>query len=173
MANTYTLIASSSAGSGGVTSFDFTSIPNTYTDLSLLFSVRTNYGSTFDGCLLRINGDTSANYSSKNLRGSGSSATSASSSSATNLFVGSIPGVNATASIFQNASIYFPNYAGSANKSLSVDSVSENDNTTAYALMVAGLWSSSSAITSLKLYPEVGTVFVQYSSAYLYGVSNA
>jgi len=173
MANTYTLIASSTAGSGGATDFTFSSIPNTYTDLVLEFSVRTDYTSTFDGCLLRINGDTGANYTIRNVRGNGSGATSASGSGVTNLFVGSIPGVNATSSTFQNAAIYFPNYAGSSNKSLSIDSVSENNNTTAYALLAAALWSSTSAINTLKLYPEVGTVFVQYSTAYLYGVNNA
>lgn len=174
MANTYTLIGSSTAGSSGSASFDFTSIPSTYTDLVLEFSVRTDYGSTFDGCLLRINGDTGANYSIRNVRGAGGGTiTSAGSSGATNLFVGSIPGVNATSSVFQNAVIYFPNYAGSSNKSLLIDSVSENNNTTAYTLLAGGLWSNTNAITSLKLYPEVGTVFVQYSTAYLYGVKNS
>jgi hypothetical protein len=170
MPNTFTLIASSTVGAGGAASIDFTSIPSTYTDLCLEFSVRSNYASTIDASLLRINGDTGSNYSSRYIRGDGSSVSSSSSTAGTSIFVGSIPGANATASTFQNAAIYFPNYAGSTNKSLSVDSVSENNATTAYALLSAGLWSSSAAITSLKLILDAGTLYLQHSTAYLYGI---
>ena len=44
MANTYTLIASSTAGSGGAAYIEFTSIPNTYTDLLVMLSLRTAGG---------------------------------------------------------------------------------------------------------------------------------
>jgi len=40
MANTYTLIASSTVGSGGAATVSFSSITATYTDLCLLASVR-------------------------------------------------------------------------------------------------------------------------------------
>jgi hypothetical protein len=69
--------------------------------------------------------------------------------------------------------IYLPNYAGSNNKSLSLDSAFENNSSTAYLNMVAGLWSSSAAITSLKVYPASASNFAQYSTAYLYGVKNS
>ena len=173
MANTYTLIASSTVGAGGAASIDFTSIPSTYTDLVLEFSVRSNYASTFDAAWLRVNGDTGGNYSYRTLRGDGSATNSVTGSAATAIYVGSIPAASATSSTFQNAAIYAPNYAGSTYKSVSIDSVSENNATTAYALLAAGLWSSASAINALKLYPDAGTLFVQYSTAYLYGVKNA
>jgi hypothetical protein len=49
----------------------------------------------------------------------------------------------------------------------------ENNSTTAWALgLMAGLWSSTSAITSIELYAPSQT-FLQYSTAYLYGISNA
>jgi hypothetical protein len=74
---------------------------------------------------------------------------------------------------FGNNIIYIPNYASSNYKSLSVDAVPEENGTQTYMILSAGLWSSSSAITSLKLVPNIGPNFVQYSTAYLYGISNA
>jgi hypothetical protein len=48
--------------------------------------------------------------------------------------------------------MYIPNYAGSSNKSVSIDAVTENNATAAEANLVAGLWSSTAAITSITLY---------------------
>jgi hypothetical protein len=78
----------------------------------------------------------------------------------------------ATASTFNNADLYIPNYAGSNNKSFSIDSVSENNGTAAVASLFAGLWSQTAAITSITLTSRNGN-FDQYSTAYLYGVNNA
>jgi hypothetical protein len=53
-----------------------------------------------------------------------------------------------------------------------VDSVQEDNQTEAYIDVVAGLWSNTAAITSLSIKSNAGS-FVQYSTAYLYGVKNA
>jgi hypothetical protein len=74
------------------------------------------------------------------------------------------------AGIFSSSGVYIPNYAGSQNKSMSVDSVTEWDGTFAWTTIRAGLWSSTDAITSLTLTVSSGN-FVQYSSASLYGVT--
>jgi hypothetical protein len=37
----------------------------------------------------------------------------------------------------------------------------------------AGLWSSASAITSIKVYPIPSGVWVQYSTATLYGIKSS
>ena len=55
MANTYTLIASNTVGSGGAASISFSSIPSTYTDLLVKISTRDNTGS-FNDMLLTFNG---------------------------------------------------------------------------------------------------------------------
>jgi len=173
MANTFELIASSTVGVGGSSSIDFTSIPATYTDLVLAYSVRSSRVSDFDAVFLRVNGDTASNYSYKFLRGGGSSADSGNNSTASFVYSGQIPATTSTSNTFENGAIYIPNYAASTYKSMSVDAVGENNSASAYAIFTAGLWSSTSAITSLKLYPENGPLFVQYSTAYLYGVKNA
>jgi hypothetical protein len=171
MPNTFELIASSTVGAGGASSIDFTSIPSTYTDLCLKIAARSDAASAYNDCYVQINGSAS-NYSTRSLNGDGSSASSNSNSGAnTSLRWSFIPGANATSSTFGNAEIYIPNYAGSANKSLSMDGVTEN-NGGAYMTLRAGLWSDTSAINAVRLF-IVSANFVQNSTAYLYGVKSS
>jgi hypothetical protein len=169
MANTYTLIASSTVGSGGAATIDFTSIPQTYTDLLLSLSIRTNRaGAVGSYFYLSFNGNTS-NFSSRFLGGDGSSA-----SSGTQAQLGGIEAnAGATASTFASNQIYIPNYTSSNFKSFSTEGVVENNATTGFDYLIAGLWSNTSAITSITITPENVGSYVQYSTAYLYGISNS
>jgi hypothetical protein len=169
MPNTFELIASSTVGSGGAASILFSSIPSTYTDIVVKLSVRSARASVGPSIGVKVNGSTS-NLTGRALTGDGAAATS---TTKTNGYVGQATGANATASTFGNLEVYFPNYAGSTNKSFSSDSVGENNATTAYSDLVAGLWSQTAAITSLEFYDIGVGDFVQYSTAYLYGVKNA
>ena len=171
MAN-MTLISSVTVGSGGASSIDFTSIPSTYTDLVLEYSLRGNLSSRLTYVMVEFNG-LATNQTGKLLAGDSASAYSASYS---NIFTGAT-GSNATASTFGSGQIYIPNYASSNNKSLSIDYVGENNSTSADAWLFAGLWSSSAAINRITLYAADGgfsktQTFNQYSTAYLYGVTN-
>jgi hypothetical protein len=161
--NTFTLIASATAGSGGAASLDFTSIPSTYTDLCVKISARS--AGTDGDSFFTINGS-SANFTYRRLEGNGTSATSISS---TGGFWGNIPTSSQTASTFSNTELYIPNYAGSTNKSFQADGVAENNATLAYMRLVAGLWSQTSAITSLS-FSTYGANLAQYTTAYLYGI---
>jgi hypothetical protein len=178
MANTYTLIASSTVGSGGAASIDFSSIPATYSDLCLKYSLRSNLAQVYGDTFIYINGSQTS-YSSKLLEGSGAGSGSSNSGASTYVYGEDGVGNSATANTFSNAETYFPNYAGSNNKSFSVDSVGENNATTAYIMLVAGLWSNTSAINRITLSTSATSItggtqlFLQYSTAYLYGVNNA
>jgi hypothetical protein len=77
-----------------------------------------------------------------------------------------------TANTFGNGEFYIPNYAGSANKSVSVDGITESNETLALSMLTASLWSDSAAITSITLTAGIPN-FVQYSTFYLYGISNS
>ena len=117
---------------------------------------------------MRINGATT-NFTYRSLEGSGSTAASYN-GSVSNY---GIPEVSSyTSSTFSSHEVYIPNYAGSTNKSFSVDAVTENNATASYADLIAGLWANSAAINQLTFYAPTGS-FVQYSTAYLYGVKNA
>lgn len=154
-------------GAGGAANITFTSIPNTYTDLVVFASVRTNGASGSDQMLIKFNGSTSG-YSARLLGGTGSSASSVSIAQ----YVMPNNTTGQTASTFNSGQLYIANYAGSTNKSYSAEGVQENNGTSAYMWMTAGLWSNTAAITSIELYPS-SDQFVQHSTAYLYGVSNA
>jgi hypothetical protein len=172
MANTYTLISSVTVGSGGAANIDFTGIPSTYTDLLVKYSIRDSNNSTSQNINLTFNNAGGTAYSEKLLYGSGSAAQSFSSSSAANINFQYATGALATASTFSNGEIYIPNYAGSTAKSVSIDSVIENNATATAMGLTAGLSSNTAAITSVKLASPSGTL-QQYSTAYLYGISNA
>jgi hypothetical protein len=171
MANTFELIASSTVGSGGAANIDFTSIPSTYTDLVLVTSARDVSAATDDFIYARFN-SSATGYSGILLRGNGSTA-AAGGIGTTYAYVGQIEGTGRTASTFTNSTCYIPNYAGSSQKSYSVDTVSENNATAAYAAIIAGLWTGTAAISSITLTSATGSNFAQYTTAYLYGVKNA
>ena len=166
MPNTFTLIASSTVGSGGAATIEFTSIPATYTDLCLKLSARGDAANT--AVKIQFNSSTS-NLSTRYLYGSGSAASSF--TDASNIFAYANSS-SYTASTFANSEIYIPNYSGSSNKSVSVDAVTETNAAAADMALFAGLWSDSSAITSIKLLPNSGN-FAQHSTAYLFGIKNS
>jgi len=106
----------------------------------------------------------------RRLTGTGAAASSGSGTGDTSLFLDNPSSNSATASTFGNGEYYIPNYTSSNYKSVSADAVSENNNTTAYARLTAGLWSNTAAITSIRLTPDTGTAWVTNSTATLYGV---
>ena len=155
-------------GAGGAANFTFTTIPNTYTDLLLVISARTNTGSNVEGSTITFNG--SNTYATRYLQGDGGSAASG---TQTILNAALFNGASATANTFGNSQIYIPNYAGTTQKSISGDGVSENNATQAFTGLFAASATLTSAITSITIAGNAGGSFVQYSTAYLYGVSNA
>jgi len=166
MALTYQAIATTTVGSGGAANIEFTSIPATYTDLKLVYSTRVNVGGGQNGIYISLNNNTS-NFTAKHIQGDGSSVASFGIAR----FAGYSAASGATANTFSNGELYFPNYSSSNNKSFSGDVGQENNQTTAYLLMGAHLWSDSAAITSIKITPDTAN-FVQHSTATLYGIKN-
>lgn len=170
MATTYEAIATVTVGAGGASNITFSSIPATYTDLVLKVSIRSDRtsASNVDDVKIAFNG-VSTNQSARILQGNGSSASSATDT----LIYGYCTNNSATANTFGNQEFYIPNYAGSNNKSISGDSVAETNGTTVWMDLMAGLWSSSSAINQITLTPYTGPNFMQYSTATLYGIKNS
>jgi hypothetical protein len=169
MATAITLISSVTVGSGGAANIDLTSIPATYTDILIVSSLRNSGDSA--GITVTVNNSTST-YTNKRLYSDGSSAASDSYLTSGLPLAGGADASSYTANTFSNFLLYIPNYAGSNYKSISSDAVSENNSTGIYMSLNATLWSNTAAITSVKLTSDAGG-FVQYSTAYLYGISNA
>jgi hypothetical protein len=167
----WTRIAHTEVGSGGAANITFSSIANTFTDLALFVSLRSNQADTYDYIELTFNGSTS-NYSLRSLYAAGSGgAVSGSVSGKTFMEAGMAGGNSATSSTFGNAYFYIPNYAGSTNKSVSGDLVTENNASQAWQWIIAGLWSDTTAINSIGLTARDGSLWLEYSSATLYGIT--
>ena len=168
MANPQMILIASSTLGANASSYTFSSIPQIYTDLLLKVSSRIDYTGAGDYFKVEFNGTTTGN-TEKYLYGSGSGTGSFSGS----LIESNLSSGGATANTFGNCEIYISNYTSGTNKTVSIDTVYENNATAAQQALVGGLWSNTAAITSIKLTPEgAGTNnFVTYSSFYLYGIT--
>lgn len=175
MANTYEAIATVTVGSGGTSSISFSSIPQTFTDLCILLSLKnpsTTSNENGQDMSFRLNGDTGSNYYSKILYRTVTQG-SASDTGTSMTWVGqSNNNASTMTNTFSNIYVYIPNYTSSNAKSLSVDSVAEANANTYGFIMTAGLWNNTAAITSMSWTPNGGT-FSQYSTATLYGIKKS
>ena len=162
--STYTPIATATTSSSAA-SYTFSSISGAYTDLVIVV----NGGSaTAIDLSLRVNSDTGSNYSATRLTLDNLTPVSGRTTSATSLRV-SDGGSLTTTLAATNHIIQIMNYA----------------NTTTYKTLIArcnraaggldatvGLWSSTSAITSIELFPGTST-FVNGTTLTLYGIAAA
>jgi hypothetical protein len=136
MAATYTPIASITLGDA-TPSVTFSSIPQTYTDLIIV-----GQGSAAGDIFVRFNSDSSALYSYTRVFGSGASSLSDRATGQTSYFL--------TTGGFSNSSFIFQlnNYSNSTTYKTSL---TRNTNPTDYVGLVAGLYRSTAAITSILL----------------------
>jgi len=155
--------------SSPVSSVDFTSIPQGYTDLIVKASVRTNYSGTEGALLIGFNGST-ANFTLMMLRGSGSTTGSFTRTTFSENRICYINSAGGTASTFANVEITIPNYTSANYKSMNIEGVQEGNTTTVYSALTAGLWSQTAAITSLNFTIGSADVFSANSTFTLYGV---
>jgi hypothetical protein len=171
--NTMTKIQTVTVGSGGTSSIDFTSIPQTYTDLKLLLSLRgtASGGAYAHYAVLSFNGNTS-NRSWRRIAGYGTNQKYSDNSSSV-ITMGSIPSSGVTSSTFSNFEWYIPNYASTSSyKTWSVDGVVENNSSTDWEnFFMSQIWSDNSAISSISITLDSGN-FAEFSTATLYGISS-
>ena len=149
-------------------SIEFTSIPSTFTDLVIVSSLRTDNNpdsATYGLAGLSINGST-ANLTQRFLSGTGNIVVSGSGTAINIVTAGSTN----TANTFGNFAVYIPNYTSSVAKSISIDNVTENNATVAYQTLFAGLWNSTSVISSFAFTAGGAGNFVAGSIISLYGV---
>jgi hypothetical protein len=170
MANTYKLI-SSSVLSTSASSFTFSSIPATFTDLVLKTSVRSDVSNVQYDLQVSMNSTGGTSHSYTLFRGYSPSGDTFRGSSV-GYILGNSSGGGATANTFGNSQMYIPNYAGSTFKPASFNNANETNASTIFLYTTAGLFNSTSAITSIIL-TSPSYNFVSGSSFYLYGVKNS
>jgi hypothetical protein len=160
MASTYTPIATYTTPSAQ-SSYTFTSIPSTYTDLVIVGSVKV--GSSGDYLGLQFNGDTGSNYSRTRLSGNGSSASSEREANSVRVNM-----YNQSSANFYSNILHIMNYA---NTTTYKTFLSRNDIADWNTNAQVGLWRSTSAITSITL---IGGGNLQADTTFtLYGIEAA
>lgn len=165
---TYTLIASNTLNSS-TTSVTFSSIPSTYTDLILVMNCW--QPSSTGEIQIQFNGDTGTNYSYTRLEGNHNGAESLRSSNNTKLFVGAL----STSSYPTVSTVHILDYANTTTYKSSLVRHNSLYSSNVFPIntgAIAGLWRSTSAITSMTIdqYNTGDGNFASGSTFKLYGI---
>jgi hypothetical protein len=147
-------------------SIEFVSIPQNFTDLFVLASVRGARSAILETIRLHFNNNTSG-YSRRTLFSEGGSLGS---ETQTDRLLCAINGSNSTSNNFSNFSAYIPNYTVSKNKSFYADSATEHDGSLTALWLTAGLWSNTEPIISLSFVPGNANLLAG-STISLYGIT--
>jgi hypothetical protein len=146
----------------------FSSIPQTFTDLLLVTSLRDNTANSgWENAFIYPN-NSSANMASRFLFGWSTNVGSGINTPAV-IYHQTARGNN-TANTFSNSSVYICNYRAATAKAISADTSVERNDVAAINAITAALWNDTAAITSLTITAATGS-FVQFSSATLYGIA--
>lgn len=158
--------------SGSASNVTFSSIPGTFTDLIVEVSGRSDKsGTTYDDLRMQLNADTGSNYDYNHLQINNTSVSGVAGAASAFFFVGFLTGATAPTNVGCSTQIILPNYAGTTFQK-NVDYKSQLNQSNA----VSGLWQingsgwyrSTSAITSVKVYPATSN-FVNGSVVSLWG----
>jgi len=170
-------IATVTVGSGGASSIEFSSIPQSYEHLQIRGLGRSTIADTNDFAIIKFNSDSGANYTYHYLRGDGTSASAQGSGYGTSDYLrsaGFISGANATAQVFGTTIIDILDYTNT-NKLKTIRTLTGKDansnNADGRVYLFSMLWGSTSAITTITLTTQAN--WAQYSSFALYGVKRA
>lgn len=170
---TYEPIATSTVSGSSITSYTFSSISSSYTDLILICSLQSTRAT--DGSVsvrIRLNGDTATNYSSTQIYGNGTSALSGISSTADAIYqIGEAPGGPTLTNVFGLTKINLFSYTGSTNKSVLSEWAADR-NGAGITGRTVGLWRNTAAITSITVYCSTNNIAVG-STLSLYGIKAA
>lgn len=170
----YDSIATSTVGAGGAASVTFSSIPATYTHLQVRMIARDNRASnTSDSGAFRFNSDSGTNYAYHALIGTGSSATVSAVDTYNRGLIDRFSASTAGSNTFGAVVMDILDYANTS-KYKTVRMLGAYDNNgDGQIVLSSGLWQSTSAISTILIYPNVGTSWDQYSQFALYGIKGA
>ena len=146
------------------TSLTFSNIPQTYTDLVLVTSIK---GSTVAEADIRFNQDASSNYSVTRYLANGSSAISDRGANSTKIDVNYY---DTNAGIYPVGVTNILNYSNSTIYKNTLTKWANLGSSDAYVMFGTGMWRNIAPITSITIYPSSGT-FSAGSTFDLYGIS--
>jgi hypothetical protein len=155
-----------------VTSITFSSIPQTYKHLQLRHIARNSGANTDLNIAARFNGDSSSIYSEHYFYGSGTAAAAGANVNTNAILFGRMTGANSTSGLFGISVNDILDYTNT-NKFKTHRCFCGHDQTgSGFIFMFSGNWRSTSAITSITIYPgDFATTFAAGSSFALYGIN--
>jgi hypothetical protein len=165
----YESIATVTVGSTPATEIVFSSIPQTYTHLQIRALVRNNRAAQTSNTYFRFNGDTGNNYAFHAMLGNGSTTSSYGGSSA-NVQLSTDPSGNFTASCFAGQIYDFLDYRNTNKNKTTRILLGFDGNGSGEAHLASDLWNNTSAISSIRFFPNSGE-YVQYTTFALYGIN--
>ena len=169
----FTVIDHTEVGAAGVASWEVTGISASYDHLYIVASARHNQAGYLDSMLFQLNSDSGTDYTQTRLGTNGSTFSNRSATQIT----AELPADSVTANTFGTFSAWIPNYANTSHfKPVLIQGAVEGATTalnTFQVYVVAGLYSSTAAVSAVKLVGQGSDVFVQYSTFTLYGVTGA
>lgn len=171
MANTFTLIQSHTLGSNAA-GVDFTSIPDTYTDLLLYFSTRNNTP-VEEWVQVGFNNSTST-YTDIIMWCDDGTLRSAITGDQPS-FAGSLAQNGSASNTWSNNSYYIPNYQASIGKSMTGHSYQvSTSQSRSYWGFHGNKWANTAAITTInvKTRQSPNAAILAGSTFYLYGIKN-
>jgi len=177
--NSYESIATTTVGAGGVSSITFSSIPSTYTHLQVRCFTQTNRGTyNIDSFGMALNGVGGTSYTTHYMQSQnqGNGTVVAGSNVGTGSFNPICDTTTSTgAGGFGAAIIDILDYTNT-NKNRTIRALSGADangllaSYTTTVQLSSGLFSNTSAISQIVLFPTYSSLFNQYSSFALYGI---
>ena len=168
-ASSYESIMTSTVAGGGTSYVEFTSIPSTFTHLQIRLINDTSAGDI--NIKAQFNGDTGSNYSWHTLYGSGAGAYS-DFNGVSSTYYGSFSRGGNGSGIFGTSVADILDYKNT-NKYKTVRTLAGKDsNGGGIIWLSSGLWQSTAAISSIKIFPDSGN-FAQYSQFALYGIKGS
>lgn len=171
--NSFKSIATVTVGSGGQANVEFTSIPSTYTHLQIRGVARTNRsaGST-DTVLVRFNGETGNNYTIHDIYGNASSANVEGGGNQGYIKGFQVGSTGDASGIFGAGVIDILDYTNTNKLRVAriLGGVHTGGGNANIQLSSGMRTNSTTALTSVLLYPASGTAFEQHTTFALYGI---
>ena len=177
MAETFTLIETYTVPSGGISTITFSNIPQTYTDLMILGSLKTSRNADNDFIKGYFNSDqTDSNYAGFiAYNGGGTIAGGTFSALGAPRYFGDVPanaGAN-NSNWFSSTRIWIHGYTDSYVKSYGSECGQNSNNTAQLCTYACGRWNGTAAITSISFVCGVTGPWKEFSTLSLYGIKGS
>lgn len=139
-------------------SVSIASIPATYRHLRVVVTTRGDASANNVQLLLRLNGDSGANYSYETIQADLTTVSSGRSTAATSIDIARIPGATAPANFFTTTTIVLGNYRGATWKTATATGHGASSTAAPMWFATTGDYSGTSAITQFTIVPATGNL---------------